>query len=206
MRRRPRATAAIELTVGHCFYYLGGLMSERLPELIDPRKAVSNEAGFEGQLPLSQFVRLRAMLDDSTGSVHYALRFGRDDQGRGTITGHVETGLRVRCQRCGGTLLLPVESAVSLALVDGIDEAEALPDDYDPWLLEGRLMRSADLIEDELILSVPPIPRHADGQCEAPAGAQAADAVASAVRAAADGGKDRNPFAELVALKRTRDE
>jgi len=181
-------------------------MSERLPELIDPRKAVSNEASFEGQLPLAQLARLRGVLDDSAGSVDYALRFGRDDQRRSTVTGRLSAELRLRCQRCGDLLLLPVDSAVSLALVEGLDEAETLPDHYDPLLLEGRLMRAADLIEDELILCVPPVPRHAEGQCEAPVDAHAVDAGASAVGTAADGATRRNPFAELAALKRNRDQ
>ena len=173
-------------------------MSEAFPELLDPRRAVDQEARFAGDLPLSGFPRLAPMLAARDGMATYRLAFGKDHRGQGIVRGHVSAELTVRCQRCNGMLSLTVESPLSLALVEGLDEAATVPEEYDPLLLEGRLLHPADLIEDELILAVPAGPRHEAGSCEAPA--------ADADHGHGDGATEerRNPCAELAALQRDR--
>ena len=152
--------------------YIGRLMSEpipeSLPELLDPRKAVALRSRFEGRMAIARLSRLRPLLESTDGSVDYQLSFGNDERGNDTVTGRVMGELRLRCQRCNEQMVLPVDSALSLSLTEGLDEAAALPDDYDPLLLDGRLMRSSELIEDELLLAVPVVPRHPEGTCEAP--------------------------------------
>jgi uncharacterized protein len=143
-------------------------MSEALPELLDPRRAVATGAEFAGVLPLRKLPRLREMLLNPDGFASYQLRFGRDRQGRDVVWGHVVATLALCCQRCSEALSLDVDSDISLALTEGLDEAAKLPDDYEPLLLPGRLIRASELIEDELILAVPPIARHAEGQCRTP--------------------------------------
>jgi uncharacterized protein len=143
-------------------------MPASLPELLDPRRAVALGSSFEGKMEIARLSRLRPLLASTEGSVDYRLSFGRDERGYGVVTGRVVGELRLRCQRCNEAMTLPVDSALSLALTDGLDEAAALPDDYDPLLLDGRLMRSSELIEDELLLAVPVVPRHAEESCEAP--------------------------------------
>jgi uncharacterized protein len=143
-------------------------MPESLPELLDPRRAVALGSCFEGHMAIARLSRLRPLLASAEGSVDYRLRFGKDERGYGTVTGRVSGELRLYCQRCNEEMLLPVDSEISLALTEGLDEAAALPDDFDPLLLDGRLMRSSELIEDELLLAVPVVPRHPEGSCEAP--------------------------------------
>ena len=143
-------------------------MSEPLPELLDPRRAVALGSSFEGRMEIARLSRLRPLLASTEGSVGYRLSFGKDERGYGVVTGRVVGELRLRCQRCNDAMILPVDSALSLALTEGLDEAGALPDDHDPLLLDGRLMRSSELIEDELLLAVPVVPRHPEGSCEAP--------------------------------------
>jgi uncharacterized protein len=136
--------------------------------LLDPRKAVAMGSCFEGRMEIARLSRLRPLLASTEGSVDYRLSFGRDERGYGVVIGRVVGELTLRCQRCIDAMSLRVDGAFSLALVEGLDEAAALPDDYDPLLLDGRLMRSSELIEDELLLAVPVVPRHPEGSCEAP--------------------------------------
>jgi len=176
-------------------------MSEALPELLDPRRAVALNARFKGQLPLARLSRLRPLLESCQGSVAYWLDCGVDSQGQAIISGRVEATLALRCQRCSGELALPVASEYRLALVEGIDESAALPDAYDPLLIDGRLMRASDLVEDELILCVPPIPRHAQGSCQPSRPECLVPGGTSNEIASTDGAKRPNPFAELLNLK-----
>lgn len=116
--------------------------------------------------------RLAEMLEtDTEGGAQAAcqLVFGRDGAGRDIVQGEVRACLTLRCQRCLEPFDLPVASEFTLALVVGLDEVAALPPDYDPLLVaaagEDRFIHPRDLIEDELILAVPAVPRHADGGC-----------------------------------------
>jgi uncharacterized protein len=178
-------------------------MSQPLPELLDPRRAVATEAEFDGELPLRSLPRLRELLVDNHGVASYRLRFGRDRRGHDVIEGHVDATLMLRCQRCNDRLALDVASDIHLALTEGLDEASSLPEEYEPLLLEGRLIRASELIEDELVLAVPAIPRHAEGQCRMPLAepngpADQGDAANDAERS--------NPFAGLAVLKPDRPE
>jgi uncharacterized protein len=188
-------------------------MSVPLPDLLNPRKAVASASSFSGSIGLSQLPRLSALLfsedararpagtdsqSESTGSVRYQLTFDQDEANRAVVTGEVEAVLPLCCQRCTGLYLLPVKAQIHLALVDGIDEANALPEHLDPLLIEERLMRASDLIEDELILAIPAVPRHVEIECEPPrADMKKTDSGDKPV----DAGARVHPFAALAALK-----
>ena len=145
--------------------------------------------------------RLAAVVEradgEDTGSAAFTLRFRRDAAGRILVEGTVAATLRLRCERCMGLLDLPVQSSFVLAVVAGLDEAARLPEDYEPLLPEDTTVDPAALVEDELLLAVPAVPRHAAGACRPPA------FVAAAGDAREDQPSDKeNPFAVLEALKR----
>lgn len=195
-------------------------MSVSFPDLLDPKKAVAQRAVYEGQFPLKRLPRLKQLLwqDESerpirsdaqpSGDVaRYRFEFGPDSDGRATVTGAVAARLPLRCQRCFERYDLVVDTAVSLALVTGLDEAGDLPSQYEPLMVEDRLMRPADLIEDELILAVPAVPRHREGECQ-PLPAVIADVPSASGGEESWSGPEasRHPFASLAALKTTRDD
>jgi len=183
-------------------------MSKPMPELLDPRKAAAQGEAYRGDVPLAGLSRLASLVETGQlsasqgpggGQAAYRLEFQRDESGRAVVEGSVRGQLRLRCQRCTEGYDLAVDAGFKLAVVEGLDEAERLPPEYDPLLLEEPLIRPRDLIEDELILAVPTIPRHAEGACKMPQ-------VGSAGAERADGPDERpNPFAPLASLKTRRD-
>lgn len=180
-------------------------MSDRLPALLDLRRAVASASRFEGRIPVAKCKRLSPLLRGTEGTVSYRLRCGVEEDGRSVIRGAINSVLTLSCQRCNGRLDWPVDADVALALVDGIEEASMLPDEYEPRLVDAQPMCSIELIEDELILSLPQIPRHAEGGCIVPrpeylvgnpvSGGERCDA------AMVDETARPNPFAALIALK-----
>ena len=167
-----------------------------LPELIDPWRAVEAGAEFRGSLPLARMARLRESLREPIGEARFRLTFTRDPEGRGVLDGEIEARLILTCQRCLEALEFPVLTTLDLVLVSGLDEAGLLPEDLDPLLVPEEPLRLADLIEDELLLALPQIPRHEPGAC--PAGGGRWTAASDERRA----GEGANPFAVLGALKR----
>ena len=75
------------------------------------------------------------------------------------ITGHVEATLWQTCQRCLQDVAIPVDSDFKLVLVQGLDEAEALSEEFDP-LMTAKEIDLLDLLEEELLLCLPVVARH----------------------------------------------
>jgi len=177
-------------------------MREALPHSVDPRRLAELRREFVGTLALERLPRLAAVVapaDPAADYASYRLRFRRDASGRDLVEGEVAATLHLRCERCSQALEFPVASAFTLAVVDGLDEAAQLPDAYDPLLPEEATLDPAALVEDELLLAVPAVPRHAEGACRAPRYASA-DQQADDEHAGAPA--DDNPFAVLESLKR----
>lgn len=141
-------------------------MLHRLPATADPIRLCDLGAKYVGTIALKQFERLRALLSDTDGVVRYELHFFRDDSGRACIGGRIQASMRVPCQRCLEPMDIVVHQHPTLAIVQGIDEMDRLPDSLDPLLLEseGRIAPLA-VIEDELLLALPQVPRHEAEVC-----------------------------------------
>jgi len=186
-------------------------MSESLPEHLDPWRAAKGGLSFVGRVALSDLPRVVAAVVDSEGesgpsSVSYRLDFGRDEAGRFLVSGQIRAQLKLVCQRCMGNLLVDVEVAPRVALAPNDHVANALGDELDVLVVEDDSMRLLDFIEDELLLSIPIVPRHAPGACLPPGHPVDEDAASGvgekASEAEASDGRDEHPFAVLAALKR----
>lgn len=162
-------------------------MSKRPPDIIDPVAFAEKGRAIAGVFPLTALERLRDQLLTTSGEVRFQLRFAKE----GTVVGargRIEAELSLQCQACLGALAYRVDSATAVGFVSSLDEAALLPEPFEPVLLEDpRALRLADLIEDELLLSLPQVPRHE--VCEAVGrGENAAEAVG------------RRPFAGLARM------
>ncbi len=117
------------------------------------------------------------------------------------VTGRVRATLRLRCQRCLDEVEVPVDARIELALIRRDEDALDLPGHLDPWLVTEERLDPLDLIEDELLLAVPVIPRHPLGSCM-PGAVERDEAAASAGGGKAGSDTRRRPFEILAALKR----
>jgi uncharacterized protein len=144
-----------------------------IPETIDPFRYAEQDVRLDGIVNVADMQRLSALLvsNDKLVSVpgknvvNVDLRFGKDEQGIAFLNGHLETELMLECQRCMEPYLYQLASRFQLGIVSTLDEANALPDSYEPTLThEGRLPLR-EVIEDEVILNLPIIPRHKPEDC-----------------------------------------
>jgi len=173
-------------------------MLTQLPEQADPVRLCDQGKSYQGRIALQKFARLAPLLTSSEGEAAFSLRFDHDEEGRARVRGSVQATLSVCCQRCMEPMPLKVDTDFMLSPVEGPTEAELLPPEYDPLLLEERRLHPMDLVEDELILAIPPAPRHPEDDC-------GVDLAGYSLTEQSDGeeesGKD-NPFAVLTKLKR----
>lgn len=162
-----------------------------LPNRIDPWCLAAEGGRLDGSLALATLSRLVAVLNRADGVVSVALRAGVDRRGVRFIKGIVRTEIELICQRCLGVLRLPLEAVVSLGLARNEAEAGRLPEEYEPLLVAEGVIGVADLVEDELLLALPPIPRHEDAR----------DCQADGYRTP-DGGEHDPPLATWASLLR----
>lgn len=162
-----------------------------MPDLADPWRLAELRKVFEGRLAPSVFARLAEAVEGVEEGVDYTLRFGKTNDGRARVECHVSAHLIMRCQRCLEPLAVPVDSYFQLGLVGSEAEAEQLPEDLDPLLVSDQPVRLPDLLEDELLLCLPLVPMHREGECGG-ASLSAEDEPET---------KKDNPFAVLAALK-----
>lgn len=120
---------------------------------------VAARRSFEGRLPLSSMTRLQSLLNDTEGHARYTIEFDRDALQVPYVEVRIQAQLPLVCQRSLQRFLLPVDITQRLGLVrDEADEA-ALPPEYEALLVpEDGMLHPADLVEDELVLTVPVVP------------------------------------------------
>jgi len=141
-------------------------MSKRLPEFVDPWRSADQGKRFSGRVELARLPRLATALKRPSGEVEFELRFERDSKRRSRIKGFVRSVLVVECQRCLGALSYPVDLSLDLAAIEVAAEAERLPEEIEPVQVEEGVIRLLDMVEDELILAIPQVPMHGEGDCE----------------------------------------
>lgn len=181
-------------------------MSAPLPECIDPWRAALECRSWSGTLSFDEFPRLTRVLappdpetatgdgavdsDDSAASdlVRCELHIVRDTDGAPLVSGVVSAWLPLICQRCLGRMRFACRSVFDLVVVRSPD---AEPSSREPLWLEDGVLRPRELIEDELLLSIPLVPLHDPQQC----GNAGWRETAGALSRSADGGEARRPSA-----------
>lgn len=172
------------------------MLNDPLPRQVDVRKLVAAGASISAREPLASFGRLCAMLESDGGSVEVLLRFFVDEQGLRRIDGEVRTQVQVMCQRCMQAMPLDIDSRFEVAVVWSDDEAQHLPRQLDAYAVGEEPQDVRDLVEDELIISVPYASYHEPGRCRPP-GFEGVEDVAEPEPVE----EKENPFKVLERLK-----
>jgi uncharacterized protein len=138
---------------------------QRLPLEVDPFRLATREEHLQGTIPLKQMKRLISVLSSSEGDVFIDVVFSVDINRVVLLTGQIKTDTKLICQRCMGEMELPIALDFQLAFVRSEAEMERLPEGYEVTLIEDTPVMLSDIIEDEILLALPPIPKHLDDSC-----------------------------------------
>ena len=177
-------------------------MSSHLPDFVDPWHFADIGKRISGSFSLETLPRLTPLLMEAGGEAVFEFVFSRDERNRARLDGQVQAVLELECQRCLSPVSIPVDVSFALVVVEGIEEAEQLPDSVDPLMMGESKMRLSELVEDELLLSLPQVPRHEAGKCSE---AEAEKPDWNSADALDEDEKTQNPFAQLANLKMNRD-
>ncbi len=181
------------------------------PRRLDVAAFAAAAATLHGRWPLAGMARLLASAegqDETNRQAEVVWQVvGEQTPPRGTAPRlwlHLAADAEVTmtCQRCLRPVTLPLSIGRRFGFVSGEAEAAALDTDSDDDVL--ALERTFDLhalVEDELLLALPLVPRHAD--CRPPAPPVSTDDAAPTAQSEAPADAPaQHPFAALAALRR----
>ena len=172
------------------------MLTEPLPSTLDVRKAAVRGVSISGTLRPLDLQRFRPLLVADEGRIEAVLSFSRDEENRYVIHVAVTADVSVTCQRCLEPLVEHLTSDNTLAVVWTHEQAAHLPRHLEPLIAEQEACSLWELVEDELILAMPPFSYHDTADCnEAIAGFSDPAPAEGAV-------EDKpNPFNVLAQLK-----
>ena len=174
---------------------------QRLPFRVDPFRFAHDAVELESTLPLVQMKRLSAMLYQSEGTVTVSLAFAVDILGVSSLRGRLQTSLDLVCQRCLEPMHIDVDTVLALGFARSDVGVEQIPSELEPVRVENGQVDLLQLLEDEIMLALPQIPRHVENECPASA-LQTNMADESADRETRSQERE-NPFSVLAGLKKS---
>jgi len=170
-------------------------MSREYPDWISPGRAAEGKRIFSGTIALSRMKRLAALLVEANGDASFVAAFKSDIDKRVIIDLQVEAELPLICQASLEVYKEQVDRHSVLAVIDHEHQQEDVPDSYDPVLTENGRLAIASVVEDELLLGLPQIPRK-------PSLEKIEYSTGGKIRKSAEPqqGTRKNPFAALQGL------
>lgn len=135
---------------------------------------VAKGAPVDYRIALDSLPRIAPLLRRASGEASGRFRFHRyveEEPLRAAsfdaADGRVSATLVLTCQRCLEDTEVHVAADCHLAFVEDEDAAVAVPASHDPVVMTKGRVSLAELVEEELLLSMPAVPVHADpGECE----------------------------------------
>src|SRR3990167_1520864 len=143
-------------------------MEKYIPEHVEPYRLAEQNLHLDGLVKLADMQRLKTSCLSVGGDENVAahLHFGVDEQKLPYVKGHLQVNLGLQCQRCLDRFTYEIISDFALGIVKSMDEEKSLPEQYEPAMVREGQLALRELIEDELILNLPIIPRHEPDVCE----------------------------------------
>ena len=116
-------------------------------------------------IPLGELPRVSQQLAATGGEARGRVRFSRQ-LGQAVADLEVDAQPEVICQRCMQPMRWPVKLQSRVALVSDYDAADRVPGGLEVFLVEADSVSVRDLVDEEVMLALPHVPRHAeDSEC-----------------------------------------
>lgn len=137
----------------------------QLPHKIDVYRFADQGIRLKGIWLIHTMQRLSTALSALTGEVKVDIQFGRDGQRIRFMQGEYHVTLVLNCQRCMQPFDYPLSGNFLFGMVSTEEEAEELPTSYDAVIVKEGMLVVHDVIEDEIIVSLPIVSMHPEKDC-----------------------------------------
>jgi uncharacterized protein len=116
---------------------------------------------WEHEFSDTRFERLADVAVSTQPHVRIKLQFAKLDK-RPTIHGEMQAEVELVCQRCMRNMQYPLHEAFDLMLIESEAELASVPETHEPWIANALHLNVLELTEEQLLLALPLIAKHAD--------------------------------------------
>ena len=160
-------------------------LNKSLPDRLKLSNFAKKEISLSGLYQISDLPKISEIASNKTDTVKVNLSFYLNNNKTPCVDGIIEVDIELACQRCLDDLSIELKANFSLAFVRRDQQSEELDSNYEIYVIDDDELVTNDLISDEILLSIPMVPRH-DYDCNKEINEQ------KIVK-----GKPENPFAIL---------
>lgn len=141
------------------------MSSGPLPSRVDFRKLAEQRGSVEGPLPVAAFARLSGLLESDAGEISIALAFEPGKGRNPRVSGHCHGAVSMLCQNCLEPVRITLDVDIDVIVVASMEQLIEMDREEDGLVCDGNLLSIVEIVEDDLMVSLPMVPRHEDGQC-----------------------------------------
>lgn len=172
------------------------MSTEPLPTILDVRQAAVRGVTVSGVLKPLDLKRFRPLLAGDEGTISAEITFSRDEERRHLMRVATGADVMVTCQRCLEAMPQHLSSESTLVVVWTDEEAAHVPKLLEPLVVGDGPCNLWDVVEEELILALPPFSYHDTDECK-----MKVAAFSDRVPEKGTGEDKPNPFNVLAQLK-----
>ena len=135
---------------------------EVLPTRLDPEVMADQNRKCVGFVPAKGMLRLKNTVITMEPMVAASLQFSRGLYGLPRVTGRIKHTLGLRCERCLDEVVIAIDQAIEVFIKPESEPLLDISDNLEFYEYPGKSLQLADLIEEELLLTIPLVPKHQD--------------------------------------------
>lgn len=170
-------------------------MNNDLPIRFDPVLFAKQGRTLSGEIPVREMSRVASVAYDH--AVEVKMSFSSSSLKFPMVKGTIAGSIVQTCQRCMGEALVKLEHEFELVMITAESLSLASKEGHEIFEYEGQLVETIELIEDEVILTLPIVPKHENIEdCDPTAREWLFEAEHVELEQ-----ERRNPFASLKDLK-----
>ena len=186
---------------GATLYHARPMQKVKLPHSVEPTKSAMKRSDYRGIMASKDMERLSEAVVRCSDDVDVEVQFEKDAQGLTIFHGHLGTQVTLICQRCNGELDYSLDVDFCFTPVQGGEQEseDIIPEAYEPVEVNDHGEVSLlQIFEDELLLSLPIVPLHAESACAVKRDDMSFGKIEPEQ-------ERKNPFAVLKELKRDQE-
>lgn len=126
---------------------------------VSPPLCATQEREIVGELLYEELKQIQTDIEPSSSVIKADLLFSKVGKFV-VLTGRISADLVLQCAACLEPVDFPVNIDVKLAIINDEEMVSLIPDEYEPYLYEGDRLLVSDVVEAEVTLMLPTIPRH----------------------------------------------
>ena len=134
-------------------------MSPPGSEPLDIDRLADGEADVDFSVPVTELPRLRSRLEGLDGVAHGSVHFTRE-AGFAVAELNLRGTAALQCQRCMQKMEIPIEARSRVALIPTEADVSRVPENLEPVLAPGGRISIREIVEEELMLSLPIVALH----------------------------------------------